>query len=289
LDALVARVRWHPDLEALSSQCKIPRIEFSGMLETYCNEAYVGLRLIKPLLADGLRILEIGSGLGVLTHALASAGFEITGIEPGAAGFEFMQRIGALVRQIANDVGNARWLEIAAHELDPEKHGKFDLIFSTNVLEHIPDLSAAFSGMTSVLAARGLMIHLCPNYFIPYEPHFAIPLFPFFPRATRRLFPRRTKAYPGLWEELNFVTAADIRRLARQHELELSFDDGVMSAMLRRLNDDPIYRQRQTGIVTIAQRILNMTKLDRLIDRIPGRFATPMVMRLSHARSPHLK
>ena len=37
----------------------------------------------------------------------------------------------------------------------------------------------------------GAMIHMCPNYFVPYEPHFGIPLIPFAPRATQRFFRAR--------------------------------------------------------------------------------------------------
>ena len=46
-------------------------------------------------------------------------------------------------------------LKISAQELDSRKHGEFDLIFSNNVIEHIPDLSSTFSAMTSVLEKNG--------------------------------------------------------------------------------------------------------------------------------------
>ena len=285
LESLVARVINHPELDALAASCGMSRSKTDHLLTTYCNEARIGLRLIAPLVNERVRILEIGAGLGILAQALADSAIRVTAIEPTGAGFEFMQRMSALVRSLGQSTTPVQWLEIGAEALNPGEHGTFDLIFSINALEHIQNLDNAFSRITSVLAASGQMVHLCPNYTVPYEPHFAIPLLPLFPRATRFLFRTRLKMYPGLWEELNFVTAGRVEWLARKCNLEVSFDPAVMGGSLRRFKDDSVYHERHRSIA-MMQRIIEMAGLVSLVDRVPARFATPMVMRLKRKNRP---
>lgn len=42
---------------------------------------------------------------------------------------------------------------------------RFDLVFSSNVLEHLPDPRAALRGMHELLTDDGLMVHILPNPF----------------------------------------------------------------------------------------------------------------------------
>ena len=79
--------------------------------------------------------------------------------------------------------------------------------------------------MRSVLAPAGSMVHTCPNYHVPYEPHFGIPLVPGVPSATRFVLPGRI-ASSGLWRSLNFVTSTGLRRTARRAGLTVEFEPG---------------------------------------------------------------
>ena len=282
LDAFIARVRAAPEVAAAAARCGLAPGQAENLLGIYTNEAPVGLGLVAPLLRPGLRVLEVGCGIGVLARFLLDRNVDLTGIEPGAAGFGFMPEIGAAIRALEPARGDAGWLTIGAEKLDPAAHGKFDLIYSVNVLEHIPDLDAAFAGMARVLAPGGAMIHMCPNYFVPYEPHFGIPLIPFAPRATQRLFPRTVKKYPGIWEELNFISARRVRALARANALTAEFERGVLSRMLRRATGDAHFRARQGGAAALGQRAVSGLGLAGLIERLPGEYLTPMVFRAAH-------
>ncbi len=48
---------------------------------------------------------------------------------------------------------------------DVFERGRFDLIFSSNTMEHLPDPQRALAGMHSVLRDDGLAIHLMPSPF----------------------------------------------------------------------------------------------------------------------------
>lgn len=259
------------------------REKLEAYLQTYLNEARIGLDLIAPYL-DGAtpRILEVGSGIGVLTGFLLQEGHDVVGIEPGAAaGFGFMPRLGAA---LSGDRPSPV-LPIGAEALSPEEHGCFDLIFSVNVVEHIHPLGEAVAALASVLAPGGLMIHLCPNYAFPYEPHLGLPLVPFAPRATRHVAPGPIRRQQRVWDSVNFVTARQIARLARANGLAARFRPGVMAAFLDRLVTDPVFRDRQPGLIAGMTRVPGLVPtLAALVRLIPPMLATPMVFTLTHRR-----
>ncbi|MEM7058124.1 MAG: class I SAM-dependent methyltransferase [Pseudomonadota bacterium] len=264
--------------------------ELRAYLDTYLNEARVGLELAAPHLENTSRILEIGSGIGVLTQFLAAEGFEITGLEPGAAaGFGFMSALGTVIGQELDlAVSAPEILPIGAEKLSPEIHGQFDLIFSVNVVEHILPLDQAMQSLASVLAPDGVMIHLCPNYAFPYEPHLGIPLLPVIPEQTRHLRPGLIQRHQRIWDSVNFVTAGRITRLSQSTGLKTNFRRGVMAAFMDRLQSDPIFRDRQPKLIAGLTRIPGVVSgLAALMRLIPPGLATPMVFTQTHASSRH--
>lgn len=282
-DRFIQRIETSSDVAAAVARCALPEGESARLLSTYTLEARAGLQLVAPLLRDGMRILEVGSGICVLTRFLTDQGYDITGIEPAASGFGYMHEIGGAILALEGPARTPQWLPIGAEALDPARHGTFDLIFSTNVVEHIDDLDGAFRGMAAVLKPDGRMVHHCPNYFLPYEPHFGIPLIPVFPGLTRFLFPKTLTRYPGLWRELNFITAGRVKRLSRRFGLQASFDRGVLGKILRRFEEDDVFRDRQGGLAGLVSKVIGAFGLMDLADKVPGEFLSPMVMRITHA------
>lgn len=279
LDRWLAQLKPRIDTVGVAERAGIDVAEADRLLTIYSNEARVGLRLVQPILRPDMRVLEIGSGIGALLNFLHADGINVIGIEPGASGFGFMP---AMNTAIATAGEAARCLTLGAEDLDPGAHGTFDLIFSTNVMEHIPDLEAAFRGMARVLAPGGTMVHACPNYAVPYEPHFGIPLMPVVPRLTCHLAPQVLTLYPGLWTELNFITARRVKQIVRGLDLAVTFDRDVLREVMRRLRDDDEFRQRQGRLGRLAGFGVRRLGLGVLFDRIPGEWTTPMVFRVSH-------
>ena len=261
----------------------------TALLNTYLNEAKSNFYIIAPYLKKNIRILEVGSGIGILTAFLKSEGYDILGIEPGEeGGFSFMTNLHkALLVQLAPDMQPEISL-ISAANLDPDIHGTFDLIFSVNVIEHIFPLEGALKAMSTVLAEDGKMRHLCPNYQFPFEPHLGIPLVPFFPKVTRFLLPTIIKRNQSIWDGVNFVTASKIKNLASQNGLLSEFERGVMARFFGRLQDDATFAERHRGIIT---RIAKMPFIGKIMmscfQLIPPTLATPMIMTLTHDKNSH--
>jgi 2-polyprenyl-3-methyl-5-hydroxy-6-metoxy-1,4-benzoquinol methylase len=285
LEAIILKVVTQDNIEALASAHDMTVDYASFLIDTQCNEARVGLSLIEPSLRPGARVLEVGSGIGLLAGVLAREGIDIVGIEPGGDGFGFMPTLAKMVARAVDISPNLTSLPVSVTDLDPSQHGIFDLVYSVNVLEHVIALDEALAAMTRVLAPGGRMVHMSPNYTVPYEPHLGIPLVPGMPGLTRHLFPRRVSRHVALWENLNFVTAGRLRRLAKRNGLGMSLDAHVMGDMVRRILKDPIFANRHGGFISAVSRFLVSSGGLVLIDRIPPGLASPMVSRYYKGRT----
>lgn len=276
------------DIEKLCKACAQPlgmsERDTRKLLNTYLNEAKSNINLITPYLRKDIRILEVGSGIGILTAFLKSEGYDILGIEPGAqGGFSFMTAMhDAVLAQVAPQM-QPEILSVSASDLDRKVHGAFDLIFSIHVMEHIFPLDSAVEAMAGVLADGGAMRHLCPNYNFPFEPHLGIPLVPFFPKATRYFLPKKIKSKQTIWDGVNFITASKIKNLASKNGLRSQFERGVMARFFIRLQEDVIFANRHQGLIGRLAKMRFIGKLIGVIFKlVPPSLATPMIMTLTH-------
>ena len=249
-------------------------------LYDYAGEVRAGVRLLERIQLQGRRVLEVGAGLGLLAVWLKQLGVSIVLLEPGEGGFDEHRRLLDAVLEWLH-ASDAAVLRIGAEELDPARHNQFDVIFSVNVLEHIPRLEEALAGMRRVLAPGGVMRHTCPNYVVPYEPHYGVPLVPVTPSRTALLWPPLRRQ--PLWQSLNFVTYGRIVRFCETHGLRHQFDEGLLADAFSRLDRDPAFRARRGRTVLVAGRLLRASGLLSLLERVPPRWATPMAFTCWHA------
>jgi SAM-dependent methyltransferase len=258
----------------------LPTARVRQVVETCAAEVEVGLRLLEGQLRPGVRILEIGAGIGLLAFELRRRGYEIVALEPGANGFGDSARIGEALRAFVPEY-DVLVIDREASGLDPACDGVFDLIFSVNVLEHIPDLEANLAGMLGVLAPAGQMLHTCPNYHVPYEPHYAMPLVPGFPQAVTWLRPQLRE--DEVWCSLNFITTTRVRRFAGSSGLGIAFEPGLLYATISRIDTDPSFSARHPGLVPVLYRFMQRLGLIGLLRHLPPALATPMSFRLWRA------
>ncbi len=254
-----------------------------GLLDMYLNEAHAGLAVVAPYLerARGKRILEVGSGVGVLSAFLKSEGHDITGLEPVGLGFDFFSVAARAVADATRDLGLPR-IEKSVVDATSDEHGTFGLIFSVNVLEHIDHLDAAFARMAELLAPGGEMIHSCPNYLVPYEPHFGIPLVPFAPALTAKVFRAKVASNVPLWHSLNFIDYGTVQKLAKKYGLAPEFHTGLLHRALSRLDEDEEFAKRHPGVAR-SYRALQKVGVAGALARIPAWASTPMQFELRHA------
>lgn len=251
------------------------------LLATYANEARAALSLISPFLSKDIRILEVGAGLCLLSFFLKQEGYDIVALEPATGGFDFFTTLQNALSNHFHKI-NLQILHLRAEEISAEQEGRFSLIFSHNVLEHIPNPTKTLSILLGVMEKPGKMVHSCPNYQVPYEPHFRIPLFTAFPKMTKKLFWHKITGKEAMWDSLNFITFSDVKKFAKQHHLLLSFQQELLYHTLSRLDKDPLFRQRQGNLPLLTLfNILKKTGLLRLVKHVPPALVSPMVFVIS--------
>lgn len=277
---------WLAEFESGSFQAKaaaetgVPAETCRMLIASFANEARAYAPVLAKELQTGDRVLEVGSGLGFLSLWLSRKGFKVTAIEPGVGPYGPFRPLAAFIAGYGGSHRPAMH-SIGAEALDAKLHGRFDLIFSFNVLEHISELGTAFAAMAEVLSPGGRMLHVCPNYRFPYEPHLNMPLLPFAPAATARIFPGQVWAERKVWDTLNFITASQLRQLARAHGLKLTLLPGQLHSSLDRLAADPAFRARRNSgpfgrTMAVGLKLAGALGLLTLARRLPPDWVTPM-------------
>ena len=99
-------------------------------------------------LRPGLALLEIGAGTGAQALELERLGFAVSAIDLPESEYA-----GARVRAVADYDGR--------HIPFPDSH--FDVVFSSNVMEHIPHADEFQAEIRRVLKDDGLAIHVIPS------------------------------------------------------------------------------------------------------------------------------
>lgn len=226
---------------------------------------------------QGAHALEVGAGFGFASLALASFGYQVTALEPGGIGFEKNRTVAAHLISLAGL--QVRYLDATVEQADLINGPKFDLIFSNNVLEHVHDVHAGLANLAGALDAGGFMVHSCPNYAFPFEPHFGIPLIPLFPRLTRLVIPRKI-AKSDLWASLNFISYRQVAALARAENLFVSFERGTIVASVTRLRSDAEFARRHKLLGRLAGSSFFFAVIRRFL-ALPVFLASPMNFVLS--------
>ena len=105
----------------------------------------------RPL--DGKTALDVGCGAGLLAEPLARLGAQVTAIDAAP-------EVIAVAREHAAGQGlSIDYRQGAVEDLD----GRFDLVTSMEVIEHVADPQAFLSSLAARLAPGGLLILSTPN------------------------------------------------------------------------------------------------------------------------------
>lgn len=105
---------------------------------------------------QGKRVLEVGCGLGFFSRAI---------LDCRPAKLTAVDIAPALVRKLAESRPEAECLVADALDLDAALGDRqFDIILSSEVIEHTPDPSRAFAEMAKHLAPGGRLVVSVPNH-----------------------------------------------------------------------------------------------------------------------------
>jgi SAM-dependent methyltransferase len=107
------------------------------------------LEIVVPLIPPGARILEVGGGTGRQALELSRRGFNVTAIDLASSDYA-THRVFPIVDYDGTTI--------------PLSDASVDVVFSSNVLEHVPDLECMYSEIRRVLGPDGKCIHVLPTH-----------------------------------------------------------------------------------------------------------------------------
>jgi SAM-dependent methyltransferase len=114
----------------------------------------------------GLRVLDIGCGLGARTVALAAGGAaEVVGVDTDVEKLGWAHTLAS-----AENVNNVSFVLQSACRL-AVGNGRFDLAILTDVVEHLDDPAAALAECARALQPGGRVLVAFPPYLSPWGAH----------------------------------------------------------------------------------------------------------------------
>jgi SAM-dependent methyltransferase len=116
---------------------------------TDCIVSFIREKVCPDGIGENFRVLEVGCGIGFLLKNLKDLGADVTGVEPGAQGVVGAEKYG---------------IPIIKDFFPSDKVvGKFDLIITHCVLEHIVDPRNFIKNFDPFLSENGRVIVSVPN------------------------------------------------------------------------------------------------------------------------------
>jgi SAM-dependent methyltransferase len=116
-------------------------------------------KLLEPFARSGDRVFEVGAGLGCTVKAFQLAGYDASGVEPGAAFSDFARE------QLQSPVATGQLEEMP---LQPT----YDLILLVHVIEHFQSPRRSLQFIHGLLRPDGQLYVECPNVAAPHAaPH----------------------------------------------------------------------------------------------------------------------
>lgn len=155
---------------------------------------------------EGAHALDVGTGAGYMTRAMRAAGVRCTGIE--------------------YDRGELTWrgepptgIAIASALEMPFADGTFDVAFSSNVLEHVPDPWVMADEMVRVTRPGGVVYLSYTNWLSPWGGHETAPWHYLGGRRAAKRYERKTGTAPknDFGASLFAVSVTDALSWAQNH------------------------------------------------------------------------
>lgn len=163
---------------------------------------------------DGLRILDIGCGGGILSEPLARIGADVVGADPAAENIE-AARAHAQASGVAVD-----YRATTAEQLAQAKE-RFDIVLAMEVVEHVTDVKGFVAACASMVKPGGLMIAATINRTLK---SFALAIVG--AEYVLRWVPRGTHQ----WDK--FVTPVELEIVLEQGGLQVIAERGVIYNLL---------------------------------------------------------
>ena len=263
--------------------------EIIDPLRTYISEAKFFKNIVAPDVANlisGSYVIEVGSGIGLLSLHLASLGFEVTAFEPQSSGFNQMNAMRSLISE--NWKPSAPQVEFREASLNQttQLEKLADYIFAINVIEHVHNFEELITHAVKAKTPEATMRIVCPNYSIPYEPHFNIPII-FTKRITKFIFGHKihNSKIPDsdeFWGDLSWPTQKKLKKILKSKGWNVEFSRDATHEYLNRAFSDSDFIVRKGRIIGSLFKLTSV--LAKIVRFVPHAYLPVIDCRISNAK-----
>ena len=263
--------------------------EIIDPLRTYISEAKFFKNIVAPDVANlisGSYVIEVGSGIGLLSLHLASLGFEVTAFEPQSSGFNQMNAMRSLISE--NWKPSAPQVEFREASLNQttQLEKLADYIFAINVIEHVHNFEELITHAVKAKTPEATMRIVCPNYSIPYEPHFNIPII-FTKRITKFVFGHKihNSKIPDsdeFWGDLSWPTQKKLKKILKSKGWNVEFSRDATHEYLNRAFSDSDFIVRKGRIIGSLFKLTSV--LVKIVRFVPLAYLPVIDCRISNAK-----
>jgi len=160
---------------------------------------------------SGKRVLDIASGRGQLSRAMAERGGIVT-----SADFSF-SAVSIARKRIAGQFPESTFVNADAQKL-PFKDGSFDVVVSCETIEHVPDMALMARELARVARDGALLLLTSPNYLNCFGLH----------KKLKELRGRQYNSGAGVQPVENTVFFFRNRKLLEKHGVKILKTEGAV-------------------------------------------------------------
>lgn len=262
-----------------SSDAHLAQMTTDSLDENRSLEQLQGLNALVGGPLAGKRLLEVGSGVG-LTVAVARKlmNAEAFGIEPGEAEYE-----GSL--NVSWDILKSSGIDSSVirrgvGEAIPYPDNEFDIVYSSNVLEHVGDPAKVVAEIVRVLKPGGYAQLVVPNYGSWWEGHYGIVWVPHLPAALGKLYVRLLGRDPSFIDTLQLVTRGRLERWVAPHAGRIEILDWGVGVWQERVRGLGFSEYAALGRLKSLLQILHRLRAIPLLIRVGTalHWETPLIL-----------
>jgi 2-polyprenyl-3-methyl-5-hydroxy-6-metoxy-1,4-benzoquinol methylase len=215
---------------------KLKKVLSDEYIDSYLNAFNGAYDEIINIVNKDKNILDVGCGGGLLVDYLNISGYEVEGFD----NYLYDSKTRAI-----NEIINSKGLVINSDIKNYKFKKKYDIIFLSNVIEHLNEWQQNLDIIIKYLNPSGKIILILPNYNVPVEPHFMLPIL-YNKRITHKIFKNSIINYEkeheknGLWDSLNFIKPLDIKKYFEKKNFEIKNDKEYFARLIVALTNNSL-------------------------------------------------
>lgn len=139
------------------------------------NYEFISSWVIRRLAGRPGKVLDYGCGAGDIVGLLRARGVDASGCDVFYEGGDYSSQVPASLQPFVRRMQGAAI---------PYETGSFDIVFSNQVFEHVPDMELALHEIARVMKPGGTTLNVFPDRSVWREGHCGIPFLHWFPKGS---------------------------------------------------------------------------------------------------------